>query len=140
MGVNKVKYGENVVIDISSDTVTADKLMRGYTAHDNTGAAITGTATDGGGNYRLTYDKTTSVGSAIVGEAEVGEAFYTPSGDIVMETEDVNVVTGASIACSYSNATLTIRGIAIEACEISVPKNATFNGSGVTFRIESVEE
>lgn len=48
MGVNKVKYGENVVLDISSDTVTADKLLQGYTAHDNTGTLITGTATQGG--------------------------------------------------------------------------------------------
>ena len=38
--VNGVTY-----IDLSSDTVTADKLLSGYTAHDKNGAAITGTAT-----------------------------------------------------------------------------------------------
>jgi hypothetical protein len=43
MGINKVNYGNTTLIDISSDTVTADKLANGYTAHDNTGAAITGT-------------------------------------------------------------------------------------------------
>lgn len=48
--VNKVQLADGTsLIDISSDTVTADKLMQGYTAHDRTGALITGTATGGGG-------------------------------------------------------------------------------------------
>lgn len=45
MGINKVQYGNTTLIDLTSDTVTADKLMQGYTAHDRTGALITGTAT-----------------------------------------------------------------------------------------------
>lgn len=44
--VNKVQYGNTTLIDLTSDTVTADKLIQGYTAHDRTGAVITGTATD----------------------------------------------------------------------------------------------
>lgn len=48
MGINKVQYGNTTLIDLTSDTVTADKLMQGYTAHDRTGAIITGTATGGG--------------------------------------------------------------------------------------------
>lgn len=43
--VNKVQYGNSTLIDLTSDTVTADKLMQGYTAHDRTGAVITGTVT-----------------------------------------------------------------------------------------------
>ena len=42
--VNKVVYGNNTLIDLSSDTVTADKVLTGYTAHDASGASITGTA------------------------------------------------------------------------------------------------
>ena len=42
---NKVVYGNQVLIDLTSDTVTADKILVGYTAHDATGAAITGTCT-----------------------------------------------------------------------------------------------
>lgn len=49
MAINKVQYGNTVLLDLTSDTVTADKLMQGYTAHDRTGALITGTATGGGG-------------------------------------------------------------------------------------------
>ena len=47
--VNKVIYGGNTLIDLSEDTVSPDKLMEGYTAHDKTGAQIVGTATGGGG-------------------------------------------------------------------------------------------
>lgn len=42
MAVNKVKYGNNTLLDVSSDTVTANTLLNGYTAHDNTGTQITG--------------------------------------------------------------------------------------------------
>lgn len=41
--VNKVEYGNEVLIDISGDTVTADKIVSGYTAHNKAGAPITGT-------------------------------------------------------------------------------------------------
>jgi hypothetical protein len=42
--VNKVVYGNTTVIDLTSDTVTADKVLNGYTAHDASGASIVGTA------------------------------------------------------------------------------------------------
>lgn len=42
--INKVVYGNNTLIDLSSDTITADKVLTGYTAHDKSGASITGTA------------------------------------------------------------------------------------------------
>lgn len=48
MAVSKVIYGTETIIDLTSDTVTADKLLAGYTAHDASGAQITGTATAGG--------------------------------------------------------------------------------------------
>lgn len=43
MAVNKVVYGTTVLVDLTTDTVKADKLVSGYTAHDKTGKAITGT-------------------------------------------------------------------------------------------------
>lgn len=47
MGINKIRFGNTTLIDLTSDTVSADKLMQGYTAHDNTGTLITGTASGG---------------------------------------------------------------------------------------------
>jgi len=43
MGVSKVVFSGNVVIDLTSDTVTADKLYEGVTAHGADGETITGT-------------------------------------------------------------------------------------------------
>lgn len=43
MAINKVIYGETTLIDLTADTVTADKILTSYTAHDASGAAITGT-------------------------------------------------------------------------------------------------
>lgn len=45
MAVNKVIYDGSAIIDLTSDTVTADKVLTGYTAHDKSGAIITGTYT-----------------------------------------------------------------------------------------------
>lgn len=45
MAVNHVVINGETVLDLTSDTVTADKLLSGYTAHDKSGAAVTGTLT-----------------------------------------------------------------------------------------------
>jgi hypothetical protein len=42
MAINKVVYGGQTLIDLTGDTVTADKILKGYTAHDKSGAVITG--------------------------------------------------------------------------------------------------
>ena len=42
---NKVIYGGKVLIDLTGDTVTPADLARGVTAHDKSGAEITGTST-----------------------------------------------------------------------------------------------
>ena len=43
MAVNKVVYGATVLVDLTGDTVTANKLLKGATAHDASGELITGT-------------------------------------------------------------------------------------------------
>lgn len=44
MGVNKIDFDNQTLIDLSSDTVTPSKLLSGYTAHDHIGEPITGVA------------------------------------------------------------------------------------------------
>ena len=41
--VNKVIYGDTTLIDLTSDTVAAASMLGGVTAHDASGATITGT-------------------------------------------------------------------------------------------------
>lgn len=43
MGKNKVVYAGTTLIDLTADTVTADTLLSGTTAHDKAGESITGT-------------------------------------------------------------------------------------------------
>lgn len=43
MGISKVEYGGNTLVDLTSDTVTSDTMLSGYTAHDKAGNVVTGT-------------------------------------------------------------------------------------------------
>lgn len=43
MAVNKVVYAGQTLVDLTADTVTADVLKEGYTAHDKAGNPVTGT-------------------------------------------------------------------------------------------------
>lgn len=65
--VNKVIYGGNTLIDLTSDTVDAAHLLSGYTAHDKSGATITGTNT---------YDSDTSEDTAAVAEILSGKTAH----------------------------------------------------------------
>lgn len=50
MAVNKIIYGNNSLLDLSSDTLTyADQLLEGITAHAKDGNIITGTLAGGSG-------------------------------------------------------------------------------------------
>ena len=56
MAVNKVVYGKETLIDLTGDSVTAEKLLEGETAHNAAGERIVGTATQGGGSLVVTDD------------------------------------------------------------------------------------
>lgn len=43
MAINKVIYDGNTLIDLTGDSITKDKLLAGYTAHDKSGEVIEGT-------------------------------------------------------------------------------------------------
>ena len=61
MPVNIVIYNGEPLIDLSGDTVTPDKLLSGITAHDKTGAQITGTAELGSGGGSAIVKKDNAV-------------------------------------------------------------------------------
>ena len=67
MAKNKIIYGGEVLIDLTADTVTADKLASGITAHDRSGAIITGTNT---------YDADTTDANATASEILLGQTAY----------------------------------------------------------------
>lgn len=45
--INKAVYGGRTLIDLTDDTVVAEALLKGYTAHKADGTVITGTLFDG---------------------------------------------------------------------------------------------
>lgn len=65
--VNKVVIGKETKLDLTADTVTPDKLAKGVTAHDKSGAPIIGTSTK---------DADTSDATAAVAEVLTGKTFY----------------------------------------------------------------
>ena len=65
--VNKVVYGGETLIDLTQDTVAADKLLSGYTAHDRSGAVISGSCT---------YDANTGDANAVASELLLNKTAY----------------------------------------------------------------
>lgn len=86
MAVNKVEYNDNgqlkTLIDLTADTVTADKLAKGYTAHDMSGNIITGTMESGSSDeameaLKAVVERTNSVVNLPQGITEIGSyTFY----------------------------------------------------------------
>ena len=64
---NKIIFGNEVLIDLTADTVAASYLLDGYTAHDRSGAPITGSCT---------YDADTSDATATAAEILSGQTAY----------------------------------------------------------------
>lgn len=82
---NKIIYGGQTLIDLTSDTVTADKLAEGVTAHDKSGATITGTNT---------YDSDTSDANAAVAEVLATKTFYARGSKLTGTMPNNGAVTG----------------------------------------------
>lgn len=65
--INKLVVGNETKFDLTADTITAEKLLKGATAHDKSGAPITGTCT---------YDADTQDATAAVAEILEGKTAY----------------------------------------------------------------
>lgn len=76
MAISKVVYDGNALMDLTGDTITSDQLGVGYTAHDATGAAITGTA-----QIIPTHQLTLSSSKPTLDDGSIGDIWLLGSGD-----------------------------------------------------------
>lgn len=116
--MNKVVYGSTVLIDLTADTVTADKILASYTAHDAAGNVITGTCNfdvdsqdatvkvaeilDGKTAYargsKLTGTMPNNGGvnltiNTVNGEASIAQGYHDGSGKVsILETEKAKLI------------------------------------------------
>ena len=82
---NKIIYNGSTLIDLTSDTITAADLASGKTAHDKSGAIITGTNT---------YDSDTSNDTAVAAEILIGKTAHAIGNALTGTMPDNGGVTG----------------------------------------------
>ena len=95
MAVNKVIYGNTTLIDLTSDTIEPADLAYGVTAHDKSGASITGTSTK---------DSDTTDADAIASEILATKTAYVNKNKLTGTMPNRGAVTGtiSTVAGTYS--------------------------------------
>ena len=96
MAVSKVIYGGNTLIDLTGDTVVADKLLSGYKAHGADGEVVNGTCT---------FDADTQDATATDAEILSGEVAYVRGTRIEGKMKNNGSVSG-TISAKDSNYTI----------------------------------
>lgn len=85
MAVSKVVYGGKTLIDLTGDTVTADKLLSGITAHGKDGELVTGACT---------FDVDSNDATAAVAEILIGKTAYARGTKLTGTMPNNGAVTG----------------------------------------------
>lgn len=85
MAINKIIYGGETLIDLTNDTVDASHLLNNITAHDRSGAIITGTCT---------FDSDTTDATAAAAEILATKTAYVNSVKVEGTMPNNGAVTG----------------------------------------------
>ena len=93
--ISKIIYGGKVLIDLTQDTVVAEKLLNGYTAHGANGELITGTCT---------FDADTQDATVTASEILVGKTAYAKGTKVTGEMANNGAVAGtiSTVAGEYT--------------------------------------
>ena len=109
MAVNRVDYCGSTLVDLTADTVTAEALLQGRTAHGNDGELIVGTLNPDGEAFSPTPWKEIEVGTitptAATSELAADLSKGTPMGLIIslISTNGVSVSQNSVISASWAN-------------------------------------
>lgn len=85
MANSKIVFGGEVLIDLTADTVKADKLLKGYTAHGADGEPVTGTCE---------FDANTQDATATEAEILSGKTAYNKGNKVTGTMKNNGAVTG----------------------------------------------
>lgn len=85
MAISKVVYGGNTLIDLTADSVTADKLLKGIKAHGADGEPVTGTCT---------FDADTQDATATAAEILSGKTAYNKGTKVTGSMKNNGAVSG----------------------------------------------
>lgn len=137
--INKLVVGNEVKFDLTSDTVTAEKLLSGFTAHDKSGAPITGTCT---------YDSDTQDATVAVAEILEGKTAYARGAKLTGTMPNKGAVSGTiatkeayTIPMGFHDGSGTVSIDATESAKIvagNIKSGVTILGVQGTFSGESV--
>lgn len=83
--INKLVVGNETKFDLTADTITAEKLLKDVTAHDKSGAPITGTCT---------YDADTQDATVAVAEILEGKTAYARGAKVTGTMPNKGAVSG----------------------------------------------
>lgn len=86
MAISKVVYGGNTLIDLTADTVTADKVLTGVKAHVADGEQITGTCT---------FDVNSTDATAAAAEILSGKTAYVKGSKVTGAMKNNGAVQGS---------------------------------------------
>lgn len=95
MAISKVVYGAQTLIDLTADTITADKVLTGYTAHGKDGEQISGTCA---------FDVNSQDATAQVAELLTGKTAYARGAKLTGNMPNNGGVTGtiSTVAGQYT--------------------------------------
>ena len=95
MAISKVVYGAQTLIDLTADTITADKVLTGYTAHGKDGEQISGTCA---------FDVNSQDATAQVAELLTGKTAYARGAKLTGTMPNNGGVTGtiSTVAGQYT--------------------------------------
>lgn len=85
MAISKVVYGGDVLIDLTADTITKEKVLNGYTAHGKDGEPITGTCM---------FDANTQDATATDAEILAGKTAYNKGAKVTGKMPNNGAVNG----------------------------------------------
>lgn len=119
MGISKVVYGTTVLFDLTSDTVDAAHLAKGYTAHDAAGDLIVGTLEHQGQQQESGNLLEGVTPSLLNGTTQNGKTYVIPSGgsygtDYIEYQLDIPTLTADTTYCVLVYGNGGYRGLTVK--------------------------